>query len=523
MKKNMKKNQEKKPETGMRKKLIYSKIIFFIVLLIIIFFLFAKTTNRLSDADNSAQVQPEVKKVRNSVYAGSWYPGSESVLSSNVEKYLSDAGKLEHEDTGNVRALIVPHAGYVYSAQVAAQGFKQLEDRYNKVIIIATNHAQNANFNGISVSDATHYSTPLGEVKVSSITKELLKHDLFTYNEAAHSTHVIEIELPFLQKTLSDFEIVPLVTSGLTYEQVIEAAEILSGSLDDKTLIVVSTDLSHYHPYEDAKKLDTTCINAVESMDRENAYKCEACGIYAIAILMEIAGQKNWQPKIADYKNSGDTAGDKERVVGYSSIVFYGQETTSEQNNGQLTEAEKQTLLRLARDKLESLFYDMSVDIDSYDITPNLKKKQGCFTTLNKNGNLRGCIGHILPQEELYKCVMENAENAAFNDPRFNKVTEDELRDIEIEVSVLTVPQRLEFSSGEDLKSKLRQNVDGVVMKKGWSQSTYLPQVWEQLPSHDMFLSQLCIKGNMKPGCWQDTSTEVYTYQAIVFHESYEP
>ena len=132
---------------------------------------------------------------------------------------------------------------------------------------------------------------------------------------------------------------------------------------------------------------------------------------------------------------------------------------------------------------------------------------------------LRGCIGHILPQEELYKCVMDNAINAAANDPRFQPVTEDELDDIDIEISVLTVPEKLDFSSGEDLKNKLKPMVDGVVLKRGFFQATYLPQVWEQLPAKELFLTNLCQKGGMSADCWNETSTEVYTYQAFVFAE----
>jgi len=148
-----------------------------------------------------------------------------------------------------------------------------------------------------------------------------------------------------------------------------------------------------------------------------------------------------------------------------------------------------------------------------------LKKVQGCFVTLNKNGNLRGCIGHILPQEELYKCVIDNAVNAAVNDGRFNPVTEDEIKDIEVEVSVLTSPYKLEYNDSQELLEKLRPMVDGVVIKSGWHQSTYLPQVWEMFDSKEEFLSSLCVKGGASQGCWKDPNTEVLVYQAQVFSE----
>jgi AmmeMemoRadiSam system protein B/AmmeMemoRadiSam system protein A len=477
-------------------------VVIVILILFVIIFTYKTANNNL-----------EEKIIREAVVAGSWYPGDKKMLTETLTNYFNNAKKSDFE--GDIKALVVPHAGYVFSGQVAAQGFNQIEKNYKKVIIIGTNHAQGVYVPGISVPTETHYRTPLGEVKVSKITKELLKKDLFVSVPDAHRTHVIEIELPFLQQKLENFEIIPLITGMLDSNQIQEAVDILSSYIDEDTLIVVSSDLSHYHDYDEAVKLDTNCISNMESLNFEEASKCEACGLYALLILIELAKKNNWGAEIIDYKNSGDTSGDKSRVVGYSSIVFY------EKNKGsELTEGEKETILNIARKTLESIYNGEEVSIASYEITPNLKKVQGCFTTLNKNGNLRGCIGHILPQEELYKCVIDNIINAALHDSRFNPVTNDELKDIEIEISVLSVPERLSFKSGEDLKDKLRPNIDGVVLKKGWHQSTYLPQVWEQLPDKELFLSNLCIKGGMTLDCWKDTKTEVYTYQAYVFSES---
>ena len=222
------------------------------------------------------------------------------------------------------------------------------------------------------------------------------------------------------------------------------------------------------------------------------------------------------------YANSGDITGDNSAVVGYSAIAFVEQHEKDKNNEKKelLAKEEQKTLLKLARNTIETyLKTGKKPNVDETKLTPTLKKVQGCFTTLNKNHDLRGCIGHILPQEELYKCVMDNAISAAVSDPRFNQVGYNELKDIKIEISVLTVPKKLKFSSGEDLKNKLRPMIDGVVLKKGWHQSTYLPQVWEQLPNKEEFLSSLCVKGGMDSNCWQDTKTEVSTYQAFVFEE----
>lgn len=386
-----------------------------------------------------------------------------------------------------------------------------MEKDYKKVIIIATNHAQGAYINGISIPKVTHYKTPLGEVEVSDIAEELLKEDIFVNVPEAHTTHVIEIELPFLQSKLNDFEIIPLVTGHLKIEQIKEIADILSRYIDSETLIVVSSDLSHYHPYGDAVKLDTKCIKDIESLNSQEAAKCEACSLYAIFILMELAQRNGWQGKIIDYKNSGDTAGDKSSVVGYSSIAFY---------EGNINQQEKDFLLDLARKTLTSYVKEKKVPLlNEKQLTKNLLNVQGCFVTFEKHGNLRGCTGDILPERELYKCVIGNSINSAVNDIRFNPVTEDELKDIEIEISILTVPKKLEYSSWQDLLDKLTPLKDGIVLVSNNSQATYLPQVWEQIPDKEDFLSYLCEKAKLTMDCWKNPDTEIFVYNAIVFGE----
>lgn len=226
---------------------------------------------------------------------------------------------------------------------------------------------------------------------------------------------------------------------------------------------------------------------------------------------MELAQRNGWHGKIIDYKNSGDTAGDKSRVVGYSSIIFY-EETINKQ--------EMDFLLDLARKTLTSYVKEKKVPVlDEKELSRNLLNVQGCFVTLEKHGNLRGCIGDILPERELYKCVIANAVNAAVNDLRFNPVTEDELKDIEIEISMLTVPKKLKYSSWQDLLDKLTPLRDGIVLKSSNSQSTYLPQVWEQIPDKEDFLSYLCRKAGLNTDCWKDPKTEIFVYNAIVFEE----
>lgn len=446
------------------------------------------------------------KIVRQPVFAGAWYPGNAEELKATLDEYFSSVE--EQEINGKIRALIVPHAGYAYSGRVAATGFKHLKDDYETVIIMGPSHRYA--LSGASIMNFTHYATPLGEVKLSPKAEKLWKEKFIKpIPEADKEEHSIEIELPFLQEKLRNFELVPIVVGMV---DVYNFSQALTKVIDEKTLIVVSADLSHYHPYDEAVRLDTYCTDAITRLDINGLSQCEIDAPWAVASLMLIARQKGWKAKLLIYKNSGDVTGDKKSgVVGYSAIVFYEEELTSE---------EKDFLIKLARSTLEDYLREGKRPVViTEQLTPNLKKIQGCFVTLHKNGQLRGCIGHILPQEELYNCVIDNAINAALHDPRFKPVTQDELKDITLDISVLSVPSQLDYSSPEDLLDKLRPLVDGVVLKQGWNQATYLPQVWEQIPDKKEFLSSLCAKAGLKTDCWKEKELQVYTYQALVFAE----
>jgi len=262
-----------------------------------------------------------VKHVRKSVIAGSWYPGHRDELSKMLDGFFENA---KNENLGRIRALIAPHAGYIYSGQVAAFSFKQIEsDDYSKVIILAPSHQYP--FNGASIADYTHYETPLGEVRISSLAKELIKEsELISSTPAAHSReHSAEIEIPFLQRILEDFEIVPIILGGMSESNMDEFSNLIIKHLDEKTLIVASTDLSHYHPYNEAVSMDTSCINSIVNLDMENAKRCEMCGYFPVLITMKIAEKLNWQAKLLKYANSGDVTGDRSEVVGYAAIAFY--------------------------------------------------------------------------------------------------------------------------------------------------------------------------------------------------------
>lgn len=515
------------------KKIRLWHIIIVTVLVILVFILFAKKS-----------YFDDEQKIRNPAVAGSWYPSGKLDAENAIKGYLDN---VKYGEIENIKAMIVPHAGWRASGQVAATAFKQLKDDYKTIILIGPSHT--ASFKGASITDFTHYKTPLGIIKVSDKAKEMLKEPAFTAHPTAHiKEHSLEIELPFLQTVLTDFEIIPIIIGHMTTkEELKNIAEVVKKYVDDKTMIVISSDFTHYgqnHGYvpfkedipENIKSLDYGAIEKIINIEADSFIDyCEQtgatiCGRLPVTILLYMLDKDKIKPHFIYYDTSGRIFNDYTNSVSYVSIIF-SQEDSKEgeyqkeneyvtDTEEPLTKQEQNFLLKAARETLETYLKTGKMpEIDKNKLTPTLKKIQGCFTTLNKNNNLRGCIGHILPQEELYKCVIDNVINAAVNDRRFSPVKYEELKDIEIEISVLSVPEKLEFSSGEDLKNKLRPEIDGVVLKKGFKQSTYLPQVWEQIHDKEQFLSSLCKKGGLSSDCWQDTTTEVLTYQAFVFSE----
>jgi len=260
-------------------------------------------------------------KIREHAVAGAFYPEDREELKGLVRKYVENAPLL---DLPNLKAIIAPHAGYIYSGVVAGYAYKQLMNiDYLKpltVIIIAPSHY--AYFRGASVGLFDAYKTPLGFVNVSKKAQKLLYFEDFHFILEAHlEEHSIEVQLPFLQYTLAHFEIVPILYSEISYKNLLKGIESI---FDENTILVVSTDLSHYYPYEEAKSLDAHCIKAVENLDRKELSKCEACGKIGIETVIEFAKSQKLKSKVLLYATSGDTAGPKTQVVGYMSAAFYG-------------------------------------------------------------------------------------------------------------------------------------------------------------------------------------------------------
>jgi MEMO1 family protein len=468
------------------------------------------------------------REIREPVFAGSWYPGESGVLSRDVKRYLESA-KTERIQ-GEIVALVAPHAGYLFSGQVAAHAYKLVDGRaFDSVIVLAPSHR--AFFRGASIYDRGGFKTPLGTVPVDiEIAKKMTERrkEIKFLPEAHAQEHSLEIQIPFLQTVLKPFQLVPIVMEPKwTWETCQYLASAITESIKGKkVLLVASSDLSHYHSYEKAVEMDGKLLSRVEGFDPEGLHRdlreghSEACGGGPIVTAMLAARALGAnQAKILKYLNSGDVTGDRSRVVGYGAAVFYRAAEGAGKMKGEkkvgvdlgLNEMEKKTLHHIARTVIESKTRGKAVSEFKID-SPVLKENRGAFVTLNKKGYLRGCIGYIEGRGPLHKTIEEMAEAAAFRDPRFPPVHEKELPDLEIEISVLTPLKKI--TSVDEIEV----GKHGIYMKKGWSSGLLLPQVateygWDR----QTFLEHTCQKAGLPTTAWKDKATEIYIFSADIF------
>lgn len=476
--------------------------------------------------------------VRPPAVAGLFYPRDPAALAAAVDSYLASVPA--EPAPGELKALICPHAGYPYSGPVAAHGFALLRGRhYDTMFVLGPSHY--AYLAGASVSGAAAYRTPLGDVPISPRARTLGARAPFAIDPpcrveqpswAAEASrpipargaeradtweHSVEVEVPFLQRTLGRFDLVPVVMGEVDPAR---AARALDAVIDDRSLIVVSSDLSHYHPYAEARRRDRRCVDAIAALDIPTMATQEACGRIPILTLLHLAREHGWQPRLLDLRNSGDTSGDKSRVVGYAAIAFFA---PAQPAGAALSAPERRFLLRLARDSIRAAVNGVpGPAVAAAEMTPALIERRGVFVTLTRHGNLRGCIGNLGAELPLYRAVASNAQSAALHDPRFSPVTARELDGLDIEISVLTPPTPLAFTSPDDLLGKLRPAQDGVVLTIGAGMATYLPQVWEQLPDKVQFLDSLARKAGGDAGDWRAPGTRVAIYHVVSFSDATE-
>ena len=484
---------------------------------------------------NGCKGQTQAPVVRPATQANRFYTGDARELSEEVDSFLA----LHRNDAkySNVAALIVPHAGYYFSGNVAASAYMAIDAKkqYKRIFLLGPSHHEW--LDGASVNtEADWYATPLGNVKVDHETAVALtntiatphsqrENSVFCYRPEAHDReHCLEVQLPFLQRRFKEVPpIVPIVISTNDYEKLKRMAEVLKPYFTDENLFVISSDFSHYPKYEDACELDAKTGKAVESGDVEefiatinaNARSgkrnlaTSACGEFAIITLMLMLDNQ-YEVKHLMYQNSGDIDNhDHSRVVGYHSFAILRKDNAS----FALSDADKKVLKEIALQSIkDSLDGKRCSDNSSlFTIHSSLNQKCGAFVSLHKHGHLRGCIGHFGEDYPLHEIVAEMARAAAFEDPRFMPVTRDELNDLDIEISVLTPMRRIQSLDEFELHRH------GIYIKKGYRSGTFLPQVADEVNwTKEEFVGH-CSQDKAGLGWdgWRDA--ELYVYEAIVF------
>jgi hypothetical protein len=433
--------------------------------------------------------------IRPAAVAGMFYPGNPIELQRTVADLLAHAAP--SEPMRSIKALIVPHAGYVYSGPVAASAYARLaklRGRIRKVVLLGPTHR--VYVRGLALPEADRFATPLGEVPMDREGMQRLGGlPQVVGSAAAHQMeHSLEVQLPFLQQVLGDFQLLPLAVGEATAAEVADVLETVWG--DDETLIVISSDLSHFLPDALARKMDGGTVDAILALNPHLSHE-QACGATPVNGLLLAARKHGLHPVVLDVRNSSDTAGDPDRVVGYAAFAF------TAGSDADQPDAEKgATLLKLARSEIASKLGQPAAKPVEADW---LRKPGASFVTLTRQGELRGCIGTLEAHRSLAVDVRENAVAAAFRDPRFMPLSLDEFGDIRVEVSLLSPTEPLEVASEADALARLRPNVDGVVFEYGHYRSTFLPQVWEQLPEPAEFLAHLKRKAGLSMDFWSES------------------
>jgi AmmeMemoRadiSam system protein B/AmmeMemoRadiSam system protein A len=445
--------------------------------------------------------------VRPAAVAGAFYPGNALQLSLEIGELLDGVDNFETR-LGFPKALIVPHAGYVYSGPVAARAYDELAGArgiVKRVVLIGPSHFVSGR--GLALPECEAFETPLGRIPLDAAGIAALA-DLkqVVRSAAAHAQeHSLEVQLPFLQRMLGDFSLVPIAAGSALTEEVAEVIERLWGG--PETLIVISTDMSHYHDYEEARRIDGASLERIAAFAADLNYE-EACGATGLNGLLAVARKKGLSIKLLAACNSGDTAGSKARVVGYSSFALYeGAAVSAEQAGG--------TLIEIAKGSILNGLGMNSVPVKRNHL-PWLLQHAATFVTLTKDGALRGCIGSLSANRPLGEDVASNARAAAFQDPRFPKLKRDEWPRCRVEVSLLSAPKPIAFGDETELLAQIHVAEDGLILECEGRRATFLPQVWEVLPDKRQFLGELLNKAGL-PADTRLARCKVWRYRVSKF------
>ena len=429
-----------------------------------------------------------MEAVRPAAVAGMFYPGDPKALAAELDDMLGSVANLAPR-LGFPKALIVPHAGYIYSGPVAAHAYDELAGArgvVRRVVLLGPVHR--VAVRGLAAPNAESFATPLGRVRIDREALQALRDlpQVVTSDRAHALEHSLEVQLPFLQRQLGEFRLVPFAVGDATVDEVAQVIERLWGG--EETLIVISTDLSHYRSYEGARAIDAATLARIAARAVDLNHD-EACGATPLNGFLSVARRRALPVRLLAACNSGDTAGGKDRVVGYSAFAA--------REGGELSpDAAGSTLLAIARGAIEGALSGTQPEMQDQ---PWLRQAGATFVTLTRDEHLRGCIGSLSPARPLREDVAENARAAAFRDPRFPAMTREEWSRCKVEVSLLGAPKPLRFADEADLLAQVVAGEDGLILEAEGKRGTFLPQVWESIPDKRSFLRELVKKAGLPP------------------------
>jgi AmmeMemoRadiSam system protein B/AmmeMemoRadiSam system protein A len=448
--------------------------------------------------------------VRPAAVAGMFYPRDARELDREVARLVDGVEGLTPR-FGHPKALIVPHAGYVYSGPVAARAYDELAAArgvVKRVVLLGPVHR--VPVRGLALPGVDAFETPLGRIPVDAAAARMLAPCRpVVVSPAAHAMeHSLEVQLPFLQKMLGEFSLLPLAVGDARPQEVAGVIERLWGG--PETLFVLSTDLSHYHDYESARELDRATLARIASFDTDINHE-EACGATPLNGFLAAARAHRLSIRLLGACNSGDTAGDRDRVVGYSAFALYEGPRVSLEDAGQ-------ALLDIARGAISHRL-GLLDRAPPTDAAPWLNRPGASFVTLMLEDRLRGCIGSLAATRRLGEDVAENALAAALRDPRFAPLARDEWQRCRLEVSVLSPAKPMRFGDEDELLAQLRAGEDGVILEHEGRRATFLPQVWQSLPGKRQFLEELMRKAGI-PAATQLARCRLWRYRVIKWQRS---
>lgn len=479
------------------------------------------------------------ERVRPSGLAGTWYPGDPQELARAVDGLLEAVETRTSRE--NPRGLVVPHAGYRYSGRTAAAAFALVRGQsYRRVLVLAPSH--HGDFHGLSIADVDAYATPLDQVPLDQEAVAWLRQSpLVGADPWAHrQEHAIEIELPFLQRALAPgWGLVPILVGRLDPADYPAAADLLRSLVDDETLVVVSSDFTHYGarfgflPFpadaraaERIRDLDQGAIEHILArdgpglLDYQTRTGITICGYRPLALLLHLLPADARVDRVA-HATSGELTGDWRSSVSYVALAVMWpnvptgtvQDLREETTQEVLTASDLERLHRIAVLGVKAAVLGQSEALESEiaevlaGLSPGLEAPTGAFVTLWSEGQLRGCMGHVANNLPLYGAVLKGAYQAARNDHRFRPLAPKELGDLELEVSVLSVPEPIASSD------EFRVGEHGITLRRGDHFGLYLPEVAPHMGwDRDTTLSQLALKAGLPADGWREgAALEVFT------------